>query len=193
MLSALGLAVSDLRRDYVAPLFGDAGELAADELEAAFAALERRAEADLPAPVDAPALRRRAVPGPVVRADDPGGRALDGHRSRSARRTSVRYGYELPDTPVELVAIRVAGTSAVPKPKLAGSAHGRRHTRRRSSGSAYFDGEWRETRIVAIESLAPGDSFAGPAVVEFPEATCVVRPGWTATLDAAGALVLERS
>ena len=28
--------------------------------------------------------------------------------------------------------------------------------------------------------------------VELPEATCVVRPNWTATLDAPGALVLER-
>ena len=184
VLSALGLAVSDLRRDYVAPLFGDPETLAAHELEAAFAALERRAQADLPAPV---ALRRFAdarfrgqsfeLTIPVAELS-----ALTGS-FRAAHR--ARYGYELPDAPVELVAVRVAGTSAVGKPKLARGRRPARAARRERSGArAYFDGELvRDRRSSPSTSLAPGDSFAGPAVVEFPEATCVVRPGWTATLD----------
>jgi N-methylhydantoinase A len=32
----------------------------------------------------------------------------------------------------------------------------------------------------------------GPAVVEFPESTCVVRPGWRGTVDDAGTLVLKQ-
>jgi N-methylhydantoinase A len=191
VLSALGLAVSDLRRDYVAPFFGDPEKLASDAMEAAFAALERRAVADLPAPVT---LRRFAdarfrgqsfeLTIPVADLS-----ALTGS-FRAAHQ--ARYGYELPDTPVELVAIRVAGTSAVPKPSLARVApRGAKTTP--AQRPAYFNGEWRDTEVFAIENLVSGDSFAGPAVVEFPEATCVVRPGWTATLDTTGALVLERS
>jgi len=32
----------------------------------------------------------------------------------------------------------------------------------------------------------------GPAVVEFPEATCLVRPGWSGVVDDFGTLVLTR-
>jgi N-methylhydantoinase A len=32
----------------------------------------------------------------------------------------------------------------------------------------------------------------GPAVVEFSEATCVVRPGWSGVVDAVGTLMLTR-
>jgi N-methylhydantoinase A len=192
VLSALGLAVSDLRRDYVAPLFGAAESLPPQTLEGAFAALEGRARADLPEPV---ALRRSAdarfkgqsfeLTIPVAELS-----ALAGS-FRAAHRT--RYGYELPDTPVELVAVRVAGISAVPKPALGGAQRRGGSPNAPERRLAYFDGEWCETRVFAVDGLAAGESFAGPAVVEFPEATCVVRPGWAATLDTAGALVLERS
>ncbi len=192
VLSALGLAVSDLRRDYVAPLFGEPETLARDALEAAFAALERRAAADLPAPV---ALRRFAdarFKGQSFELTIP---VTDLSQLTGAFRAThqARYGYELPDTPVELVAIRVAGTSAVPKPKLGGAARRSGDKPEPEQRRAYFNGEWCDTEVFASEHLASGDSFAGPAVVEFPEATCVVRPGWTATLDPTGALVLERS
>jgi N-methylhydantoinase A len=186
VLSALGLAVSDLRRDYVAPLLG---EPAVAEIEAAFAQLERRAEADLPAPGT---LRRYAdarFEGQsfelTVPVDDLA-RVNETFRAAHQR----RYGYEPADTPVELVAIRVAGTTAVAKPTLA--APPAKETQSAGSRPAYFDGEWREARVAEIDTLEPGGTLDGPAVIEFPEATCVVRPGWTSTLDRAGALVLER-
>jgi N-methylhydantoinase A len=187
VLSALGLAVSDLRRDYVAPLLG---VTAVAEIEAAFAALERRAETDLPAPAT---LRRYAdarFEGQSFELTIPANdRAMVTDTFRAAHRR--RYGYELEDTPVEFVAIRVAGTTAVPKPTLAARlAEGGPEP---DSRPAYFGGEWRETKVVEIGTLAPGDGIDGPAVIELPEATCVVRPGWTSALDNAGALVLERT
>ena len=39
----------------------------------------------------------------------------------------------------------------------------------------------------------PGAAVVGPAIVELPEATCLVRPGWAGEPDAAGTLVLERT
>ncbi|MGZ4376092.1 MAG: hydantoinase/oxoprolinase family protein, partial [Gaiellaceae bacterium] len=145
VLSALGLAVSDLRRDYVAPLFGDPETLAAEDLEAAFAALERRARADLPEPA---AVRRSAdarfrgqsfeLTIPVAELPALSGSFRDAHRAR--------YGYELPDTPVELVAVRVAGTSAVPKPKLTRAARPGGSPAAMEQRPAHFDGEWLDTR-----------------------------------------------
>jgi N-methylhydantoinase A/oxoprolinase/acetone carboxylase beta subunit len=42
------------------------------------------------------------------------------------------------------------------------------------------------------DRLAVGASFAGPAIVEQFDATSVVPPGWRATVDRYGSLILER-
>ena len=43
------------------------------------------------------------------------------------------------------------------------------------------------------ESLAPGAAFAGPSLVFERHSATVVAEGWTARVDGARALVLERS
>ena len=40
--------------------------------------------------------------------------------------------------------------------------------------------------------MGAGSKVEGPAIVEFPEATCVVRPEWRGDVDEVGTLVLER-
>ena len=192
VLSALGLAVSDLRRDYVAPLFGELDALSADELEAAFAALERRAEADLPAPATLRRFADARFEGQsfelTIPADD-----------LAAVAETFRAAHQ---TPLRLRAAGHAGRArrdpgrrhhrrrrSRPSPRRPAERHGRSRTRgrRTSTASGARPGSSRST------TLAPGDTVDGPAVVELPEATCVVRPGWTSTLDDAGALVLERT
>ncbi|MBI1197980.1 MAG: hydantoinase/oxoprolinase family protein [Phenylobacterium sp.] len=42
-------------------------------------------------------------------------------------------------------------------------------------------------------SLAPGQSIAGPALVEERETTIVIPPGWTGTVDAIGCITAKRS
>ena len=54
-------------------------------------------------------------------------------------------------------------------------------------------GEWIEVDVLERTTLGAGSEVAGPAVVEFPESTCVVRPGWSGAVDDAGTLVLRRS
>ena len=41
--------------------------------------------------------------------------------------------------------------------------------------------------------LPPGSTVAGPAIVEFPETTCLVPPGWSGTADEQGILRLENT
>jgi N-methylhydantoinase A len=41
--------------------------------------------------------------------------------------------------------------------------------------------------------MGEGTKVDGPAIVEFAEATCVVRPGWSGAVDGAGTLVLEHA
>jgi N-methylhydantoinase A len=189
VLSALGLAISDLRRDYVAAYLGELADLDAASLDRAFAVLERRASGDL----DAPVLRRLAdlrYRGQsfelTVPADD-----LDGLADRFAAAHRRRYGFDLPGEEVQIVSVRLTASVAVPKPRV--EAPPRVDGAPERTRAAYVDGAWVQVPVRLRDELGTGDSLAGPAVVEFPESTCVVRPGWLASVDAAGALVLERS
>jgi N-methylhydantoinase A len=189
VLSALGLAISDLRRDYVAAFMSDLATLDRNAVEAGFAALEERAAGDL----EDPELRRFAdlrYRGQsfelTVPADEPGELA-----GRFATAHNRRYGFDLPGEDVQVVSIRLTATVPVDKPRFPHPAAGAAASGR--TRAAHFDGAWQEVPVRRRDELAPGDSFVGPAIVEFPESTCVVRPGWRASLDDAGALVLERS
>jgi N-methylhydantoinase A len=188
VLSALGLAISDVRRDYVEALLSPLDDLEADRLEGAFADLEKRGREDL----DDPRLARGAdlrYRGQsfelTVDASEPDELAVrfhDGHEQR--------YGYRMDEEPVELVNVRLTATVAVEKPALHEDAtddDGRTGQRRAS-----FEGDWTEVEVFDRSRMGAGAEVAGPALVEFPEATCVVAPGWAGRVDEAGSLVLER-
>ena len=189
VLSALGLAISDLRRDYVAALVGELDALAAADIDAAFAELEQRAAADQPGST----LRRSADLRYLgqsfeltVPADD-----LDGLAALFAEAHRRRYGFEMREAGVQIVSVRVTATVPVTRPGLGqpnACAPDARSTRR-----AHFDGTWYDVDVLTPDNLGPGLLIEGPAIVEFPEATCVVRPGWSARVDDVGALVLERA
>jgi N-methylhydantoinase A len=190
VLSALGLAISDLRRDYVRPLLGNLAEASQADLDTGYARLEELAVRDL----GEPALERQAdlrYRGQSFELTVPFSR-LDQLESRFHVEHSQRYGYRMDGEPVELVSLRLVATLAVPKPTLraepaAGASPG---TERRRAVN--LDGEWHEVAIVEGERLAPGAAVTGPVVVEYPESTVVVRSGWRGTVDQVGSLELER-
>jgi N-methylhydantoinase A len=188
VLSAFGLAISDLRRDDVTAWLAPLGDVGREDLERAFAGLEAVAGADL----QSPRFQRRAdlryrlqSYELTVDAGDPGALA-----ERFAEAHERRYGYRVDGEPIELVNLRLTTTVAVPKPQLheAPAAGPPRATRRRAN----FDGEWIEVEVLDRGALGAGSEVTGPAVVEFPESTCVVRSGWGGAVDDAGTLVLRR-
>ncbi|HEX8103347.1 MAG TPA: hydantoinase/oxoprolinase family protein [Solirubrobacteraceae bacterium] len=189
VLSALGLAISDLRRDFVAPLMGGLEDLDAGALDAGFAALEREAAAALPGAEltrRADARYRRQAFELTVEAGDPEALA---ERFQAAH--EQRYGYAMPDEPVELVNLRLVAIAPVEKPALREDpAAGAAVTGRRRVHAA---GEWQQVDVLDRERMGAGSEVAGPAIVEFPEATCYVRTGWRGRIDGAGTLVLERT
>jgi N-methylhydantoinase A len=192
VLSALGLAISDVRRDHVRPFLGALDRADPAEVEAAFATLERQAAQQLG---DDP---RRGV----TRSADAryqgqsfeltvGAEDLAGLAGRFHAEHQRRYGYRMDDEPVELVSLRLVATVPGAKPALRQApASGEVPCGRRR---ASFDGDWQEVDVVRREDLGAGGGVKGPAVVEFPESTLLVRPGWRGTVDQAGALVLERA
>jgi 5-oxoprolinase (ATP-hydrolysing) len=54
-------------------------------------------------------------------------------------------------------------------------------------------GAERDTPLYARDALRAGDALDGPAVITEATATTVVEPGWRATLDGQGNLILERA
>ena len=94
------------------------------------------------------------------------------------------------DESVDLVNLRLIATVPVEKPKIEEpDPKGNVETGRRE---ANFDGEWREAPVLDREEMGEGSEVEGPAIVEFRESTCVVRPGWRGAVDGVGTLVLEK-
>ncbi|KPF48411.1 5-oxoprolinase [beta proteobacterium AAP121] len=56
----------------------------------------------------------------------------------------------------------------------------------------YSGGQWHAAALHVRESLQPGATLAGPAIVAEKNATTVVEPGWQAVLRPAGTLELQR-
>ena len=195
VLSALGLALSDLRRDLVQPLLArlteDDSTAARGAVEAGFEGLERRGRALLGAPrLERHAdLRyaRQAFELTVDASGDAGGLPARFHAEHERR-----YGYAMPDEPVELVALRVTATLPVGKPDLAARAPAGGDpvvSRRR----LHTGGDWQEVPVLDRERMGAGSTVSGPAVVELAGATCLVAPGWDGRIDAVGTLELERA
>ena len=82
-------------------------------------------------------------------------------------------------------------TVAVDKPELREASAGRTGAARRRR--ANFDGGWEEVDVLDRTSMGCGAEVSGPAIVEFPEATWVVREGWSGAVDGTGTLVLRRA
>jgi N-methylhydantoinase A len=190
VLSALGLAISDVRRDHVHPFLSVLQEADGGEVEAAFAELERRAGEQL-----AGDPRRTVTRSADARYQgqsfeltvDAGD--LEGLAGRFHAEHERRYGYRMEDEPVELVNLRLVATVPGDKPALH-EGPARRPVgggRRRAS----FDGDWHDVDVVRRADVGAGAVVGGPAVVEFAESTLLVRPGWRGTVDEVGALVLE--
>jgi N-methylhydantoinase A len=194
VLSALGLALSDVRRDYVHPFLVAWDDLDPDQLDTAFRELEGRAAADLELAEQAFSAVRRAdvrYRGQSyelgVEADDVPAIAARFHAAHARR-----FGYEMEDEPLELVNLRLGASVEVERPELREDPPAddpAEPGRRRVS----VDGDWRDVLVLDRSALGAGSVVEGPAIVESGESTCVVRPGWRGAVDGAGTLVLARA
>ena len=52
-------------------------------------------------------------------------------------------------------------------------------------------GGWRNTNVLDRTKLLSGNVIAGPAIVEEHDASTLVHPGWEATVDQHGNLVVR--
>lgn len=166
VLSALGMLMADVTKDYTASVLMRADELSARELAARYAPLVEAGRRDL---ANEGLTGSKAVCSKWIDVRYVGQSYeislpfTPGYRAAFDRLHGKTYGYANPARPVEVVNIRVVAAGKADKPRLS----------RRRTGRA-----------------APRSR--GPRVITSPEATIYVPRGWSFREDALGNVICVR-
>ena len=186
VLSALGLAVSERRRDLQESVLLSGERLTRGAVAEAVARLAQRGRKELgDAGAEVRATYELRYAGQAFELPIEGEPEPDPSDLRAAfdLAHADRYGYEDPDARLELVTVRVAVALPGGEPDIADGGAAQRNAERR----AWFAGSWVDAVV-----LGPGTcEQEGPAILELPGSTLVVPPGWSARADAE-TVVVER-
>jgi N-methylhydantoinase A/oxoprolinase/acetone carboxylase beta subunit len=194
VLSALGMLVADVVRDYSASVLTSSHQVSFAELERHLAPLVARASRELeaegfrkPARVIDAHLDVRYV-GQSYEITVPFGRD---YRQDFDKRHGQRYGYMDPKRPTEVVNVRVTAAGLTAKPTLP-FVKPRRASRPRPATRrpGRFDGRAVSMAFYRWEALEPGARATGPAVITGGEASIVVPPNFAFTVDGFGNVVM---
>ena len=197
ILSASGMLMADVVKDYSRTIMRPAEEFSDGEAEACFTELERDGLAELAA---------EGVPKERVRHE----RYLDmrykgqsfellvpegGDRIETFQALhEQRYGYRNESKGVEVVNVRLRSRGGqerrlpAPGPDCGAPVP---EAARLGCRRAVFDGRGVDALVLNREGLLPGNEFRGPAIVTEYTSTIVVPPGTTARVDPWSNLILE--
>jgi N-methylhydantoinase A len=191
VLAALGLIVSERRRDAQRSVFLSGDALTArkiSETVSELGQLARRALGEREAEIDVVyELRYRGQSFELSIAAGPGATPAELRQAFEAEHEQ-RYGYADADQELELVTIRVAASTPGAHVRLAGQTAAQKL--QEGSRTAVFDGVAREV-LVLRGALEDGTGLTGPAIIELPESTMFVPPGWAGSVDETGTICLE--
>jgi N-methylhydantoinase A len=209
-LSAFGLLTVDVRNDHVQTTISRHADLDLDRVRTVFGELEARAREALDGegfPRDRQRIQRSAdlryvgqafeVRVPVADGDLDATAAEDVAQAFHAAHRQL-YGYDFAEDPrqaVEWVNLRVSGIGPIRRPDLVEltPADGPGTDRAVTGSRPVFFDDWVETPTYDRPRLAPGDVVPGPAVIEEFGSTVPVHPGFRATVDVHGNLLLTRA
>jgi N-methylhydantoinase A len=213
--SAIGLLSTDVRYEHAATVWQRLSDLDAAVLDAELGRLERQAAAQLAADGVPEADRsfelacdcryvgqgyelRVPVPRPPV--DGTWAAAVSAAFHEAHAET---YGRRFDSQQVQIVNVRVAGIGRTSQP--AGAATATPHpaaadTQAQQALTTVTESVFRldgkaqgcPTSVYQRNLLHPGARITGPAVIEQPDTTTVLPPGFAASVDTAGNLILAR-
>jgi N-methylhydantoinase A len=194
VLAALGLVVSPRRRDAQKTVLLGGADITrervariVDELASRSRAALGGEEAEISAIYEL-RYRGQAFELPVHAGPEPEPEEL---RAAFAALHEDRYGYSDPVQEVELVTVRVSAKLPGAELELAGGSEAESRAPERGKRRGVVAGEGIE--LETIRGLpVPGTRIAAPAVVDLPESTVLVPPGWTGEVDATGTVHLRR-
>jgi N-methylhydantoinase A/oxoprolinase/acetone carboxylase beta subunit len=106
------------------------------------------------------------------------------------------YGYANPARATEVVQLRLKATGRTEKPNLmasdASGAPGDTKVHPTAVRQAIFHGRGQATPVFHRDHLLPGHGATGPALVLTAQSTNVIAPGWAWKIDQVGTLVVTR-
>jgi len=197
VLSAWGMLASDIRYEIARTHIGDASRLDATQLRATWADMEADGRARLHAAAfTGPVTTHRSadmrygeqifeVAVPLDTIDFASPNLTQSLAQAFHARHEALYTYAMPDQEAVLVNARVAvigGLPALPQePALPARPPAAARTTRR-----IHLGTWREVPVYDLEDLAPAQAIPGPAIIESPTTTVLMRDGDTATVTPFG-------
>ena len=197
LLSALGMLLADVVRDYSRTLLVRAADLDDERLDRAFGELETRANTE---------YENEGIAAGQLLLE----RSLDVRYVGQGYELSVpmtadfetsfhdihrrRFGYADPKRPTEVVNVRVRAVARTVHPPMP------EHELQAADASAatlgecaiVFDGDEIESLLVDRSKLQSGNEFSGPALVVEYSTTTVVPPDFHCRVDAGENLIMER-
>ena len=208
ILSALGVAIADIVKDYSRTVMMRGDDINRTQLDEEFHGMEGLAREELEKeglPMDRMVPQRfldvrylgqsfeLTIDYPSPR------RRIDTARMRRSIADSFyrahlqRFGYADRGEAVEIVNLRLKLGLKMDKPQIvAGQAADSGSTPALiGEAQGVFSGGSVTTRLYDRENLRTGDQISGPAIVLQMDTTVVITPGWTGTADDYGNLVLE--
>ncbi|HWQ00220.1 MAG TPA: hydantoinase/oxoprolinase family protein [Vicinamibacterales bacterium] len=197
VLSALGMLLADVTRDYSVTLLQPVETLDPDRLAEAFAPLLDQARRDLAAEGfagDAVLLERALDVRYIGQSYEITVPVGPDFRAEFDRRHARTYGYADPRRPAEVVNLRVRAVGVTTKPSIPRAGRVESRTPEPAAVSTTrFDGRGYPTPHFRWERLPSGASAAGPAVISGEAATVVVPPGFAFRVDEFGNIVATRA
>jgi N-methylhydantoinase A len=206
--SALGLLCSDVVHDYIRSEVRDIKDLPADHAESAFRELEGHAADDLMGEGLGDQAReyiremdlRYAGQGYEIRTPLDGldaspmtKQGLDQVQERFHELHHSLHGHSARDQEIELVSYRVRVRVPVPKQALPEiDPPGSTPPASLGSRQVTFDGRHHFEAPVYTRTNLTFAPLQGPLIIEQFDSTTVLPPGWTATLDKYGNIVVEK-
>jgi N-methylhydantoinase A len=189
LLSALGVLLSDVVRDYSLTAMLKSEEAAYGQLSQKYRALERRGYDE---------LRKEGF----AKKDISSERRIDLRYAGQAFELTVpfspryvedfhaahekRYGYADAQRPTEIVTLRVRCTGRTRKPELGRKSASRHRSPRAAlvkNKIVYFANRAYNTSVYERERLHPGARIPGPAIIVEYSATTALAPGFIARVD----------
>jgi len=206
--SALGLLASELKYDSIRTQFQVSGALNLERLNTDFAQMGddvlRQFAADSVEPANVTVARyadaRYVGQGYELRIDIGDGlidqATMDAAFAQFHRIHESEYGHAFPQSPIEIVNIRVTGTAPSPQlewPRSKGGGSREKALVKTAKTKFRVDGKLKsmDTAFYRRPDLPVGETIAGPAIVLQLDTTTVVPPNWSFTADPHGNLILS--
>ncbi len=201
VLSALGMLAADIRKDYVHTLMLPA-DAAQEQVTTLFDKLAAQGRADLEhegfasAQITLDHFLDLRYQGQSYELMIPYTDAVTEAVERFHAAHAQRFGYSSPGEPIQVVNVRLKAHAAATRPELPRrELHPTTTAMPTRTLLVVFAGstgaEPYDTPIYARDTLVPGVTLTGPAVITQYDTTTVIPPGWHAWIDAVSNLIAE--